>query len=100
MKLGRRELRELEKLTSFEQKVLRACAKIPKGETRTYAQIAKAVGNPKAVRAVGNALAKNPVAPLIPCHRVVRSDGGIGEYSARGGAMKKREMLAREGMKI
>jgi len=100
MKLGMKELGKLQKLTSFEQKVLFACAKIPKGETRTYGQIAKAIGKPRAVRAVGNALAKNPLAPIIPCHRVVRSDGGIGGYSARGGEKKKRKMLKKEGAYI
>jgi O-6-methylguanine DNA methyltransferase len=74
--------------TSFQLKVWNATAAIPYGETRTYAQIAKAIGHPKAVRAVGTALGKNPVCILVPCHRVVPSSGGIGNY-AHGKAMKR-----------
>jgi methylated-DNA-[protein]-cysteine S-methyltransferase len=74
--------------TAFQKKVWGATAKIPYGETRTYAQIAKQIGHPKAVRAVGTALGKNPVCVLIPCHRVVPSSGGIGRY-AYGTAVKK-----------
>jgi AraC family transcriptional regulator of adaptative response/methylated-DNA-[protein]-cysteine methyltransferase len=70
--------------------------KIPPGETRTYAQIAAAAGKPKAVRAAGSANGANSVAVLIPCHRVVRSDGSIGGY-AYGSAIK-RELLRREGV--
>lgn len=74
--------------TAFQRKVWKATAKIPYGETRTYAQIAKMIGHPKAVRAVGTALSKNPVCVLVPCHRVVPSAGGIGNY-AYGKAMKQ-----------
>jgi len=87
---------KLAKLTPFQRSVLFECAKIPEGETRTYAEIARAVGKPKAVRAVGNALGKNPLAPIIPCHRVVRSDGSVGGYSAKGGTAKKESLLLRE----
>ena len=59
--------------------------------------IAEKIGNPKAVRAVGTALGKNPFAPTIPCHRVVRADGGMGGYSASGGVATKRMLLQREG---
>lgn len=83
-------------LSVFEIKVLRACAKIPKGETRTYAQIAREIGTPSSARAVGNALAKNPFAPNVPCHRVVRSDGELGGYSASGGVRKKAKLLLAE----
>lgn len=74
--------------TVFQKKVWKATAKIPHGETRTYADIAKTIGHPKAVRAVGTALGKNPTCILVPCHRVVPSSGGIGNY-AYGKAMKK-----------
>lgn len=68
---------------------------IPKGKTMTYAQVAAAIGNPKAVRAVGNALNKNPFAPQVPCHRVIRSDGSIGGFAS--GSKKKRALLRSEG---
>lgn len=74
--------------TPFQRKVWEATSKIPYGETRTYAEIAKAIGHPKAVRAVGTALGKNPVCVIVPCHRVVPSGGGIGKY-AYGPAMKQ-----------
>ena len=74
--------------TAFQKKVWAAARKIPYGETRTYAQIAKAIGHPKAVRAVGTALGKNPACVAVPCHRVVPSSGGIGNY-AYGTAMKR-----------
>jgi O-6-methylguanine DNA methyltransferase len=70
-------------------------ARIPKGKTMTYAQVAAAIGNPKAVRAVGNALNKNPFAPDVPCHRVIRSDGSIGGFAS--GTAKKVALLRREG---
>jgi methylated-DNA-[protein]-cysteine S-methyltransferase len=93
-----KEMREeMRKHPAFQQKVWLACAKIPRGETRTYAWIASRIGNPKAARAVGTALAKNPFAPTIPCHRVVRSDGGLGGYSTRGGLSVKIKLLRREG---
>ena len=83
------------KLTEFEWKVLKATLKIPLGQTRSYQWIAKEIGRPKAVRAVGSALGKNPFAPLVPCHRVIRSDGVLGHYS--GGKNKKVELLKLEG---
>jgi len=86
----------LAKLTPFQRSVLLECARIPKGKTITYAQLAKRIGKPHAARAVGNALAINPLAPLIPCHRVVRSGGRLGGYSAKGGKAKKRLLLKRE----
>lgn len=75
-------------LTVFQYKVLKACLKIPLGQTRSYQWVAKEIGNPKAVRAVGSALKKNPYPLIIPCHRVVKSDGKIGGY-AKGKKMKK-----------
>lgn len=74
--------------TPFQKKVWQETRTIPFGETRTYADIAKAIGHPKAVRAVGTALGKNPACVVVPCHRVVPSSGGIGNY-AYGKAMKK-----------
>ncbi|VVB58062.1 Methylated-DNA--protein-cysteine methyltransferase [Candidatus Anstonella stagnisolia] len=83
-------------LTPFQWKVLRACAKIPRGQIRTYKQIAKEIGKPNSSRAVANALAKNPFAPKIPCHRVIRSDGSLGGYSAKGGSKRKMCLLKKE----
>jgi len=81
----------------FEKKVLEEIRRIPPGETRTYAEIARRVGHPGAVRAVGNACAHNPVIVVIPCHRVIPSRGGIGQYSAEGGPETKRRLLLQEG---
>jgi methylated-DNA-[protein]-cysteine S-methyltransferase len=84
-------LQEIEvNLSEFEQRVLQATLLIPYGETRTYAQIAKAVGKPKAARAVGQALKKNPLPIVVPCHRVVKSDGGVGGYA---GGVKLKKIL-------
>lgn len=87
-------------LTHFEKRVLLACSKIPRGQVRTYKQIAKEIGKPNSSRAVANALAKNPFAPKIPCHRVIRSDGKIGGYSAKGGSKKKLLLLKKEKAKL
>jgi len=81
--------------TAFQEKVWRELRKIPLGETRSYADIAAAIGQPKAVRAVGTANGDNYVAVLIPCHRVIRSDGSLGGYA--GGLDRKRKLLAAEG---
>ncbi len=84
-------------LTAFEQAVLRKTMEIPYGEVRPYAWVAREIERPRAVRAVGSALAGNPVPFVIPCHRVVRTDGHIGEYGA-GGPEAKREVLGVEGV--
>ena len=84
--------------TAFQCKVWSVIAKIPRGNVLTYAQLAKRIGSPRSVRAVANACAQNPCAPEIPCHRVIRSDGGLGGYSGRGGVKKKRELLKEEGI--
>lgn len=76
-------------LRPFTQAVLKLTAKIPYGEVRSYEWVARKLGKPKAARAVGNALARNPVPIIIPCHRVVRTDGNIGGF-ALGSAWKKR----------
>lgn len=70
-------LKHISFMSDFEKKVLLAVFEIPKGKVSTYKRIAEKIGRPKAYRAVGNALHKNPLAPIIPCHRVVRSDGRI-----------------------
>ncbi len=94
---GRRDLRfDLRGLSEFERAVLLKALEIPSGEVRPYSWIAREIGHPGAVRAAGSALAKNPVPLLIPCHRVVRSDGHIGRYSL-GGARNKRRLLEVEG---
>lgn len=80
----------------FSQSVWRACAEIPRGETRTYGWIAERIGKPAAARAVGRALGANPFAPTIPCHRVIRSDGKMGGYSGPGGIKAKRTLLEKE----
>lgn len=84
--------------TAFQEAVWRELRKIPVGETRSYAQIAAAIGAPTAVRAVGSANGDNHVAVLIPCHRVIRSDGSLGGYA--GGLDRKRKLLAAEGQML
>ena len=81
--------------TAFQEAVWRELRKIPAGQTRSYADIAAAVGQPQAVRAVGTANGSNPVAVLVPCHRVIRSDGTLGGYA--GGLDRKRKLLEAEG---
>src|SRR6185436_16388627 len=83
--------------TGFEQDVWRKALEIPRGEVRPYGWIAAEIGRPKAVRAVGTALGHNPVPLIVPCHRVVRSDGTIGQYSL-GGPENKRTILRSEGL--
>ncbi len=83
--------------TSFEVAVWRKALEIPRGEVRPYGWIAAEIGHPRAVRAVGSALAHNPIPLVVPCHRVVRSDGTIGQYSL-GGSDSKRRVLASEGI--
>ena len=80
---------DISELSPFSQKVLSAAAKIPYGQVRSYKWLAERLGKPKAARAVGNALARNPVPILIPCHRVVRGDGSIGRF-VLGSGWKKR----------
>jgi O-6-methylguanine DNA methyltransferase len=77
------------KLTSFEWSVLKAALEIPFGETRTYQWVAKRIGKPKAVRAVGTALHNNPWPLIIPCHRVIKSDGTLGKYAGKDTGRKK-----------
>ena len=84
--------------TAFQEAVWRELRKIPLGQTRSYADIAKAVGVPGAVRAVGTANGSNPVSVLVPCHRVIRSDGSLGGYG--GGLENKKKLLAAEGIAV
>jgi O-6-methylguanine DNA methyltransferase len=83
--------------TAFERDVWQKALEIPRGEVRPYSWVAGEIGRPKAVRAVGTALGHNPVPLIVPCHRVVRSDGMIGQYSL-GGPYNKRTILAAEGL--
>jgi AraC family transcriptional regulator of adaptative response/methylated-DNA-[protein]-cysteine methyltransferase len=80
--------------TVFQRRVWEALRRIPRGETRTYGDIARAIGKPRAVRAVGSACGANPVALVVPCHRAVRSDGGVGGYA--WGISRKERLLALE----
>jgi len=83
--------------TDFERDVWQKALEIPRGEVRPYGWVAAEIGRPKAVRAVGTALGHNPVPLIVPCHRVVRTDGSIGQYSL-GGPGNKRTILAAEGL--
>jgi O-6-methylguanine DNA methyltransferase len=97
---GKRRMRfDLRGLTPFEQDVLRKTREIPRGEVRPYGWVAREIGRPAAVRAVGTALANNPIPYFIPCHRVVRTDGHIGNYGG-GGPEAKKAILTMEGVRL
>jgi len=83
---------EKNKLTSFEKKVLRIASQIPLGQVRSYKWVAAKLGKPSATRAVGQALKKNPYLVIVPCHRVIKSDGSLGGY-AKGKRLKKKLLL-------
>ena len=83
--------------TKFQISVWQEIKKIPKGQTKTYKDIAVALKKPKSSRAVANACGKNPLLIEIPCHRVIRSDGKLGGYSGKGGVNQKRKLLKEEG---
>ena len=85
-------------MTDFAKTVYKLTARIPRGMVSTYKEIACAIGNPEASRAVGNALNKNPYAPKVPCHRVIRSNGEIGGFA--NGAAAKISILEKEGIAI
>jgi methylated-DNA-[protein]-cysteine S-methyltransferase len=91
---------DLEDLGKFTQQVLEACRNIPAGRTLSYSELARMIHRPKAARAVGQALAKNPVPLIIPCHRVLTLDGGAGGFSAPGGVETKKWILAKEGVTV
>ena len=82
--------------TKFQIKVWKYLKTIPKGKVKSYKQVALAINRPKAARAVANACGKNPYAPRIPCHRVIRTDGGLGGYSGKGGIKTKIRLLKAE----
>jgi O-6-methylguanine DNA methyltransferase len=84
--------------TEFQKSVWRALRKIRRGQTKSYGEIARAIGKPKAVRAVGGACGANPIPVLVPCHRVLAANGKIGGFS--GGLNRKRELLAREDVSL
>jgi len=83
--------------TEFQVKVWRELMKIPPGETRSYKEVAEAIGHPNSSRAVANACARNPHPIVVPCHRVIRSDGELGGYSGEGGVEAKLRLLNSEG---
>jgi O-6-methylguanine DNA methyltransferase len=85
-------------ITEFEKKVYRAVLKIPRGKVRSYKWVAAKIGRPKAFRAVGKALNKNPYIGAIPCHRVIKSDGSIGGFAK--GIKRKMELLKSEGVDL
>eukprot|EP00696_Hemimastix_kukwesjijk_P001184 gnl/Hemi2/11517_TR3975_c0_g2_i1.p2 gnl/Hemi2/11517_TR3975_c0_g2~~gnl/Hemi2/11517_TR3975_c0_g2_i1.p2 ORF type:complete len:133 (-),score=37.74 gnl/Hemi2/11517_TR3975_c0_g2_i1:70-447(-) len=92
-------------LSGFHRQVYEYCAKVPKGKVTTYKELAKAVGRPQAVRAVGSALRRNPFAPAVPCHRVVASDRSLGGFQGStqaGGCCLKRKLalLREEGVRF
>lgn len=87
-------------MTPFREKVYEISKNIPKGKVATYGQIARLAGKPKAARAVGGFMRTNPYAPVVPCHRVVASDGSLTGFSAEGGIKKKKEMLISEGVEF
>ena len=82
--------------TKFQIRVWKYLKTIPKGKIKTYKQVAIGINRPKAARAVANACGKNPYAPRIPCHRVIRTDGGLGGYSGKGGIKTKIRLLKAE----
>jgi len=83
---------------NFKEKIYRLCSSIPKGKVATYGQLAKLAGKPKAARAVGVFMKNNPDAPIVPCHRVVASDGKLTGYSGIGGIAQKKKILLKEGV--
>ncbi|WP_456432341.1 MGMT family protein [Nitratifractor sp.] len=85
--------------SAFERAVWKAMERIPRGSVTTYGDIARYLGT-RAVRAVGTAVGKNPYAPEVPCHRVVRSDGSVGRYSGEGGVERKIALLREEGVAV
>ena len=83
--------------TKFQIMVWKYLMKIPKGSVKTYKQVARGINIPNAARAVANACGKNPYSPKVPCHRVIKSDGSLGGFSAPGGIKKKIRLLKKEG---
>ncbi|MFH1368289.1 MAG: MGMT family protein [Elusimicrobiota bacterium] len=94
--LPKHVMRKFREYPRFFQKVWRECARIPRGSTLSYGEIAKRIGCPKGARAVAQALARNPFAPYVPCHRVIKSDGILGGFSGPGGIKTKMRLLKKE----
>lgn len=86
--------------TPFQESVWSLLTQIPKGKVTTYSELARALGKPRSVRAVGTAVGKNPNAPEVPCHRVLPVSGRIGNYSGPGGTLTKVRLLEEEGLSI
>jgi len=86
--------------TKFQIKVWKYLKTIPKGKVKTYKQVAIGINRPKSARAVANACGKNPYAPKIPCHRVIRTDGSLGGYTGKGGTKTKKMLLKRENYQL
>ena len=86
--------------TKFQLKVWNYIRRIPIGNIKSYSQVAKGIGKPLAIRAVANAIGKNPYPPKIPCHMVIRSDGSLGGYSGKGGIKTKKILLKKEGITL
>jgi len=86
--------------TKFQVKVWKYLRRIPKGKVKTYKQVAIGINRPNSARAVANACAKNPYAPKVPCHRVIRSNGSLGGFSGPGGVKKKKNLLKNEGVSL
>lgn len=87
-------------MTKFQEKVWESLKKIPKGKVTSYKEVAKFLGKPNAYRAVGTAVGKNPYAPKIPCHRVVKGNREIGNYSGKNGVKGKIKILKSEGVEV
>jgi methylated-DNA-[protein]-cysteine S-methyltransferase len=88
---------DLRHVTPFQRSVLQAASAVPRGQVVTYGQIGERIGRPRAARAIGQALGSNPIPIVVPCHRVLASDGSLGGYSGRGGIRTKRRLLLLEG---
>ena len=84
--------------TKFQKMVWNYIKTIKRGTVKTYKQVAIGINRPKSYRAVANAVGKNPFAPSVPCHRIIRSDGSLGGYSAKGGVRAKKKLLKNEGI--
>ncbi len=91
---------DLSGITPFQRRVLEETRKVPRGQVSTYAEIARRIGNPKAVRAVGQALRRNPVPIVVPCHRVIASDGSLGGYGGEMRSKRKVQLLRLEGVVV
>jgi methylated-DNA-[protein]-cysteine S-methyltransferase len=90
---------DLSHVSDFQRRVLLAALQIPRGQVRTYAEVARQIGRPSAARAVGQALGRNPVPIVVPCHRVLAADGSLRGYSGGGGVATKARLLKLEGAK-